>query len=213
MRVPHPLVFKGAGFSSMRNPLRRYYGRGDLHFVTFSCYRRRPFLGTRRARDHFVRILNEVRSRYRFRLVGYVVMPEHVHLLLSEPKKGNPSKILQVLKQTVSRKLRGRRRKSAADQLSLPFGDPRRDAEHFWQRRFYDFNVWSGKKLREKLEYMHGNSVQRKLVQHPKDWPWSSWSYYAKGEEGLTRIDAIGEEPNRKQNLQAVRKESQDPHP
>ena len=101
MRVPHPLVLKGAGFSSMRNPLRRYYGRGDLHFVTFSCYRRRPFLGTRRARDHFVKILNQVRSRYRFLLVGYVVMPEHVHLLLSEPKKGNPSKILQVLKQTV----------------------------------------------------------------------------------------------------------------
>ena len=125
----------------MRNLLRRYYGRGDLHFVTFSCYRRRPFLGTRRARDHFVKILNQVRSRYRFLLVGYVVMPEHVHLLLSEPKKGNPSKILQVLKQTVSRKLRGRRRKSSAGQLSLPLGDPRCDAEHFWQRRFYDFNV------------------------------------------------------------------------
>jgi len=160
-----------------------------------------------------VKILNEVRSRYSFLLVGYVVMPEHVHLLLSEPKKGNPSKILQVLKQTVSRKLRGRRRKSSVSQLSLPFGDTRCDAEHFWQRRFYDFNVWSGKKLREKLEYMHANPVQRKLVQHPKDWPWSSWSYYTKGEEGLTRIDAIGERANRKKNLQAVRKESQNPHP
>ena len=211
--MPHPLVFKGAGFSSMRIPLRRYYGRGDLHFVTFSCYRRRPFLGTRRARDHFVKILNQVRSRYGFQLVGYVVMPEHVHLLLSEPKKGNPSKILQVLKQTVSRKLRWRRRKPSVGQLSLPFGDTRCDAEHFWQRRFYDFNVWSAKKLREKLEYMHANPVQRKLVQHPKDWPWSSWSYYAKGEEGLTRIDAIGEKPNRKKNPQAVTKKSQNPHP
>jgi len=80
----------------MRNPLRRHYGRGDLHFVTFSCYRRRPLLGTQRARDRFVRILNEVRCRHAFRLVGYVVMPEHVHLLLSEPKKGTASKILQV---------------------------------------------------------------------------------------------------------------------
>jgi putative transposase len=63
----------------MRNPLRRHYGRGDLHFVTFSCYRRRPFLGTRHARDRFVRVLNEVRSRHAFKLLGYVVMPEHVH--------------------------------------------------------------------------------------------------------------------------------------
>jgi putative transposase len=192
--VPHPLVFKGAGFSSMRNPLRRHYGRGDLHFVTFSCYRRRPFLGTRRARDYFVRMLNEVRLRYGFRIVGYVVMPEHVHLVISEAKKGNPSKFLQVLKQKVSRGLRRRRRESSAGQLSLAFGVTRWDAEHFWQRRFYDFNVWSGKKLREKLEYMHANPVKRKLVRHPKDWPWSSWSFYERGEKGLILIDPVGQE-------------------
>ncbi|MFI5059021.1 MAG: transposase, partial [Candidatus Acidiferrales bacterium] len=105
----------------MRNPLRRHYGRGDLHFVTFSCYRRRPLLGTARARNRFVRILDEVRSRHAFKLIGYVVMPEHVHLLMSEPRKGTPSKVLQVLKQKVSRALRGRGKKSVPGQLSLPF--------------------------------------------------------------------------------------------
>ena len=126
-----PFGFKGAGFSSMRNPLRRHYGRGDLHFVTFSCYRRRPLLGTRRARDRFVRILGEVRSRHAFRLIGYVVMPEHVHLLLSEPKKGSPSKVLQVLKQKVSRALRGRGKKSVSGQLLLPFSRMATDATAF----------------------------------------------------------------------------------
>jgi putative transposase len=176
----------------MRNRLQRLYGRGDLHFVTFSCYRRRPLLGTPRARDCFVRILDRVRARHRFLLIGYVVMPEHVHLLFSEPPKGNPSKTLQVLKQQVSRSLRKRKPKSAA-QLTLAFavdtGSPA-----FWQRRFYDFNVWSQKKLREKLDYMHRNPVQRKLVLHPKDWPWSSWSHYEKGEAGLIPIDALGKE-------------------
>lgn len=85
----------------MRNPLRRYYGRGDLHFITFSCYRRRRYLGTHRARHRSVKVLEQVRSQFRFLLIGYVVMPEHVHLLVSEPKKGNPSKALQVLKQRV----------------------------------------------------------------------------------------------------------------
>ena len=89
----------------MRNALKRHYGQGDLHFVTFSCYRRRPLLGTARARNRLVKILEEVRQRHAFRLIGFVVMPEHVHLLLSEPVKKDPSKILQVLKQKVARAL------------------------------------------------------------------------------------------------------------
>ena len=172
------VVFKGAGFSSMRNPLQRRYGQGDLHFITFSSFGRRPLLGTARTRDCFVSILAEVRTKYSFQLIGYVVMPERVHLLLTEPGKGDPSKVLQVLKQRVSRTLLAKRRNGnhSAEQ-------------HFWQRRFYDFNVWTGRKLTEKLAYMHMNPVKRKLVSHPKDWPWSSWSYYATGEKGLIGIE------------------------
>jgi len=140
-----------------------------------------------------VRILDEVRSRHAFKLIGYVVMPEHVHLLVSEPKKGTPSKVLQVLKQKVSRALRRRGRKAVPGQLSLPFSRTATDAAAFWQRRFYDFNVWSADKLREKLEYMHANPAKRKLVLHPREWAWSSWSHYARGEEGLIRIDAVEE--------------------
>ena len=195
----------------MRYPLRRFYGRGDLHFVTFSCYRRRPFLGTPRARHRFVQILDQVRARHRFLLIGYVVMPEHIHLLLSEPKQGNPSKVLQALKQKVSRALRKHRKKSPSAQLQLPFARSQPGAPAFWQRRFYDFNVWSDKKLREKLDYMHRNPVQRKLVVHPKDWPWSSWSHYEKGETGLIGIDALGEEKNRPPK--APSKQGQPPHP
>ena len=98
--MPHPSVLRVRVFFDAQ-PLRRYYGLGDLHFVTFSCYRRRAFLGTRRARDRFLKILDEVRARHKFHVLGYVVMPEHVHLLLSEPVKVNPSRVLQVLKQKV----------------------------------------------------------------------------------------------------------------
>ena len=61
----------------------------------------------------------------------------------------------------------------------------------FWQPRFYDFNVYSHKKKKEKLEYMHANPVVRGLVRHPKDWPWSSFSFYAEEEAGLAEIDVI----------------------
>jgi putative transposase len=132
----------------MRNPLERRYGEGDLHFITFSCIHRRPLLGNAQARDCFVRVLAEARDRYAFRLIGYVVMPEHVHLLMTEPVKGDPSKALQVLKQRVSGQL-----------LEKIRGDGLVSKPHFWMRRFYDFNVWSGKKITEKLNYMHLNPI------------------------------------------------------
>ena len=175
----------------MPKGLKRYYGRGDLHFLTFSCYRRLPLLGTVRARDVFVEALGEIRERYRFLPVGYVVMPEHVHLLISEPSEGTPSIVLKVLKQRVSRDLRKKNRRGHTGQLRLSFMRDGTGAPRFWQPRFYDFNVYSAKKKREKLEYMHANPVTRKLVLHPKDWPWSSFSFYAKGEAGLITIDPV----------------------
>ncbi len=169
--------------------LKRYYGNQDLHFLTYTCYRRLPLLASARARNVFIKILGEVRDRYGFLLVGYVVMPNHVHLLISEPAKGTPSTVMQVLKQRVSRRLRARKKRAPETQLPFAFVEGELVPRQFWQRRFHDFNVWSHKKKIEKLEYMHMNPVKNKLVGHPKDWPWSSWSYYAKGVEGLVRID------------------------
>ena len=193
----------------MRHALKRHYGQGDLHFVTFSCYRRNALLGTARARDRFVKILDEVRRRHEFRLVGYVVMPEHVHLLLTEPAKKNPSTILQVLKQKVARALLKKRRRVTNGQLSLPFEGNTREEAHFWQRRFYDFNVWSEKKMKEKLEYMHANPVQRKLVEDAEDWPWSSWAHYGGKGESRIRIDS-----HQAENAEAATsRKRQNPHP
>jgi len=66
---------------------KRFYGAGHLHFITCSCYRRHPLLGTQKRRDLFLTVPEQVRKRYRFVVVGYVVMPEHIHLLLSEPQR------------------------------------------------------------------------------------------------------------------------------
>jgi len=180
------------GIFFMPKGLKRYYGRGDLHFLTFSCYQRLPLFRTVRARNLFVQALGKIRERYEFLLVGYVVMPNHVHLLISESANATPSVILKVLKQRVSRDLRKRGRLVSTRQMQLAFPKGEGNLPRFWQPRFYDFNVWSKKKLREKLEYMHANPVTRKLVAHPKDWPWSSWSFYAKGAVGLVPIDPVG---------------------
>jgi REP element-mobilizing transposase RayT len=98
----------------MPKGLKRYYGQRHLHFITCSCYRRLPLLRSAHAKNVFARILTEVRQGYGFALVGYVVMPEHIHLFIGEPEHGTPSTVMQVLKQRVSHRLRGKRRAWAA---------------------------------------------------------------------------------------------------
>jgi len=174
----------------MPKGLRRRYGLGHLHFITCSGYRRLPLLASVRARNLFVKILGEVRDGYGFALVGYVVMPEHIHVLISEPAKGTPSTIMQVLKQRVSRQLRGKTH-TQTKQLGLRIQRSDHSLPQFWEPRFYDFNIWSQAKFVEKLHYMHMNPLKRKLVAHPRDWPWSSFSFYEEKESGLLRIDPM----------------------
>lgn len=125
----------------MPKNLNRYYGRGELHFVTFGCYRRLPLLATAYALNFFVKELDEVRHECDFLLVGYVLMPNHVHLLLSEPKKCSPSSALQMLKQRVSRKMRGQQEVVPLTELRTPVAKHIGEPPGFWQPRFYDFNV------------------------------------------------------------------------
>ena len=170
----------------MPSGLHRTYGARHLHFITCSCYRRLPFLGTARSRDIFLAILEQTRERYRFVVVGYVVMPEHIHLLLTEPEVGSPSTVMQVVKQRTARALLPKRKRRNPRQRNL-FGEPKRRA--FWQARSYDFNVWTTKKRVEKLRYMHRNPVKRGLVGIPEGWPWSSYRFYLLDEAGPVRVN------------------------
>jgi putative transposase len=170
----------------MPSGLHRTYGAHHLHFITASCYRRLPLLGSPRCRDRFLSILEQVRQRYRFVVVGYVVMPEHIHLLMTEPEVGTPSTIMQVVKQRTAHALLPKRKRKDPRQGEL-FGERPRRA--FWQARFYDFNVWSTRKRVEKLRYMHRNPVKRKLVESPEQWCWSSHRSYLLDEAGPVPVN------------------------
>src|ERR1700752_4839872 len=171
----------------MPSGLHRTYGAHHLHFITCSCHRRLPFLSTARSRDRFLSILEHTRQRYRFVVVGYVVMPEHIHLLVTEPEVGTPSTVMQVLKQRTARVLLPKRKRTNPRQRNLFADDPRPRA--FWQARFYDFNVRTTKKRVEKLRYMHRNPVKRGLVEAPEQWRWSSYRHYLLGKDGLVNVD------------------------
>jgi putative transposase len=154
----------------MTQGLKRYQFAGDLHFVTFSCDQRRPYLSLSSARSLFEEALERVRLRYGLYVIGYVEMPEHVHLLLSEPASAPLSKALQSLKSSVAK-------------LSIQ--------RPFWLPRYYDFNVFTDRKRVEKLRYMHRNPVKRGLVERPEEWQWSSFRHYTTGERGTVEIESF----------------------
>ena len=153
----------------MKGQRIRYQQTGEFHFLAFSCYRRRPYLATIAAMELFEDALERVRLRYRFVVAGYVVMPEHVHLLVNEPRRALLSRAIQALKLSVA--VRGRERP-------------------FWQAHYYDFNVSSHAKFVEKLRYIHRNPVRRGLVAKPEDWRWSSYRHYQTGIRGSVEIES-----------------------
>jgi len=151
----------------MTRDLVRYQKAGHLHFVTFSCYDRRPYLSRAGTPCLFEEALETMRVRYQFAVLGYVVMPEHVHLLVSEPKRGVLATAVQAIKLSVTLK---------------------RKERPFWQPRYYDFNVFTDQKRIEKLRYIHRNPVTRGLVRKPEEWAWSSFRHYQSLSLGIVMI-------------------------
>lgn len=152
--------------------LKRFQEAKQVHFITFSCYHRKPNFTDAKACRTFVSALERARLSYQVCVYGYVIMPEHVHLLVSESRRSTLAQAIKSLKQGVARR------------LALRGGEP------FWQARYYDFNVWSERKFTEKLRYLHRNPVKRGLVTLPEDWPWSSFRHYATGETGVVEIES-----------------------
>jgi putative transposase len=161
--------------------LERWHGGHDLHFITFSCYRRQALLSNAHRRELFLKVLEDVRWRYQWVVIGYVVMPEHVHLLVSEPQHRPLATAIQALKLGFSRRL-------LAEGRRLPEKSDRDKPSRVWHARYYDFNVSTPAKRVEKLRYIHRNPVKRGLVEAPEQWPWSSFRAYAYEEKGLVNV-------------------------
>jgi putative transposase len=155
----------------MPSGLKRYHTFGHDHFVTFTCYHRHPYLNDDHSRTIFEQALETLRQRHQFHIYGYVLMPDHVHLLLGEPKETKLEDIFRALKTQTSKLLKG-------------------DRPHFWQRRYYDFNIITQPKFIEKLRYIHRNPVEEGLVENPEDWQWSSYRHWLTGEPGRVLIES-----------------------
>jgi putative transposase len=141
------------------------------------------------SRRIFESALERVRRSFRLQVYGYVIMPEHVHLLLSEPQRDTLADALKSLKQGVSRRLLLKMGwRATGGPLKPAFGLS--GEQHFWQKRYYDFNIRNYPQFVEKLRYIHRNPVQAGLCERPEDWEWSSFRHYATGCEGRLEIES-----------------------
>jgi putative transposase len=158
-------------------PRKRTYDReGHAHFVTFSCFRRRRLLDHDRSKRIILGVLNSRLSLQQGRCVGFVIMPDHVHALVRFPEHDQISHFMKQWKQRSSVQVK----RWLGTQL--PRYTARIDpVDPVWQARYYDFNVFTTRKMEEKLLSMHQNPVRAGLVVYPCDWPWSSARYYEWG--------------------------------
>ncbi len=162
---------------------RTYNDEGHAHFLTFSCWKRLPLLSKDRSREWFVEALAKSLKEYNFGCWAYVIMPEHVHLLVyphaREYKMGNWVASLKLLVTHRAVKYLRQHQPSFLEKLldSQPNG---RQAYRFWQPGGgVDVNLWTEAKIWEKIDYIHNNPVRRGLVVNPGEWRWSSYPDYA----------------------------------
>lgn len=183
--------------------LKRRDGQGHARFLTFSCFHKRRYLRSERSRSWVIDGIDRARARHGFALWAYVVMPDHVHLLIvPSPEKDTVGPILGTLKLSVTRRAVLWLESHAPSFLKTmqdvqPNG---RAVVRFWQPGTgYDRNMFSPRHIWETIAYIHKNPVKRELCERDVDWRWSSAAEFANSGSGPLALDkaAIPRRPTR----------------
>ncbi len=151
------------------------YGKGHLHLVTCVCFGKLPKLGEEKHRDVFVRLVEEVRVKFRFAIVGYVVMPDHFRLLMREPEIDTAANAVEMIK------ARYRRRYNSSARLD----------EQVWGSRWQDTHVVGAEAVAASLAQMHAEPVKAGLAASAEEWGWSSARAYAGLPEGVVTMEPV----------------------
>ena len=178
---------------------KRHFAPGQLQFLTSSTYRRARLFASDRFRWSFVEVLEQLRSEMGFLLIGWVLMPDHFHLLIKPEPAESTSRLMQELKKRTAQHILSALSENQRvpwcgkmlARLRLPPTVHADSQFRVWQRRFYPFGVYSEKKRLEKLNYMHGNPVKCGLVASPEQWPWSSFRFYYLNDSSVLSMDRL----------------------
>jgi putative transposase len=168
---------------------------GHAHFLTYSCFKRLPLLSRDKPRTWIVEALANARRAFEFDLWAYVIMPEHVHLLI-RPRRTTYriERILPALKRPVSARARALLTSTNNHSWLKKLTVVRRGQPvfRFWQAGGgHDHNLWNDRPILDVIEYIHANPVRRGLVERPTDWLWSSARFWAGDLSGPIAMDPL----------------------
>ena len=177
----------------------RHFSPGHLQFITTSTHRRNPLFTCQRFCWTFVETLRQVRQETGPLLLGWVLMPEHFHLLIKPEPAAATVRFMRELKkrsalQIIAALARNRHHPHCCallDRLRLPPTVHDGSSYRLWQRRYVPFNVFTEKKRIEQLNYMHNNPAKRRLVSSPHQWPWSSFRFYSLNDSSVLTMDRL----------------------
>jgi putative transposase len=175
---------------SHRKRVKHYHEPGDTHEFTFSCYRRWQLLDNDERRRQLCTSIDRAVTGYDFRLVAFVIMPEHVHLLVYPiPQKPDIPGFLSAVKRPFSYRVKQQLIADGHQLLELLTirERPGKMTFRFWQEGpGYDRNLNTEKAVLAAIAYIHENPVRRGLCELARDWKWSSCRWY---ESNGTLID------------------------
>lgn len=160
--------------------LRHYDTAGTARFVTFSTYKRIRALEDDRLKQILIDELIELRNKHKVKILGYVIMPDHVHLVLDPPDGVELGRLIGQLKS-----------KSARRYFELRSDMSRSVPKVLWLRRCYDHNCRDTDSVVEKIRYCHNNPLKKRLEVEPGQWKWSSYRWYQGNRDVPLEIDGI----------------------
>jgi putative transposase len=159
----------------MPKPRKKILGKGGLHFINSASFHRQEKLGAEKHRNLICQLLEELRNKYRFEIVGYVVMPAFIQVLLSEPGAETVETVILALRQRYQRR----------------YNVSARSDEPAWEKTFSDVSVVNADRIIGCLSLMHEAPVKAGLVEEPSDWEWSSARQYVGLPEGVVSINPV----------------------
>jgi REP-associated tyrosine transposase len=163
-----------------------------FHYVTTVTFKRVPVFRSNHACQLFIEALAESRRHCDFKLIGYVVMPDHAHLILN-PRTMTISEVIRRLKSSSARAildwLRENKHVASIRKLTLDKPQSANHSHALWQKGFSSVDLWSPRFILQKLSYVHLNPVRAQLCDHPAKWKWSSYSAYSKHEGATVPIE------------------------
>ena len=186
----HACQYLPVVYLSITMKLKHFDHDGRARFITFCTHRRMPVLTNSSFQAIVARSIGNTRDKFGYKMIGYVLMPEHVHLVIIPDEGIEIGKIIGEIKRVSSKEIH-KCLKLANSALIRKLTVVRNRVERFafWQRRCYDHNCRTEKSLWEKVNYCHNNPVKRGLVNSPELWKWSSYRWYTGHHDVVLKMD------------------------